>query len=147
MAETARGRKGIWPLAKWARTSSHIPPTPPSIPNLVTPSGHATTPSEKAEVLKTRFLPLLPDADLSDIHNTQYLAKAPLPMAIFEEEISSVIRKLHPFKVAGSDGIPFFILKCLGSPHVLFSKPLFPACIDFSYHPTAFRHCNTVPLS
>jgi hypothetical protein len=28
---------------------------------------------------------------------------------------------------------------------VSFLKPLFQACIDFFYHPTAFCHCNTVP--
>jgi hypothetical protein len=67
-------------------------------------------------------------------------------MSISEEEISSVIKKSHPFKAAGSDGIPFFILKCLGSPLVSFLKPLFQACINLSYHPTAFCHCNTVPL-
>jgi hypothetical protein len=67
-------------------------------------------------------------------------------MSIYEEMTSSVIRKLHPFKAAGSDGIPFFVLKCLRSPLVAFLKLLFQACIDFSYHPTAFCHCNTVPI-
>jgi hypothetical protein len=67
-------------------------------------------------------------------------------MSISEEEISSVIKKSHPFKAAGSDGIPIFVLKCLGSPLVSFLKPLFQAYIDISYHPAAFCHCNTVPL-
>jgi hypothetical protein len=67
-------------------------------------------------------------------------------MSISEEEISSVIKKSHPFKAAGSDGIPFFVLKCCGSPFLSFLKPLFQACIDFSYHPAAFCHCNTIPL-
>jgi hypothetical protein len=67
-------------------------------------------------------------------------------MSISEEEISSVINKSHPFKAAGSDGISFFVLKCLGSPLVSFLKPLFQACINFSYHLAAFYYCNTVPL-
>jgi hypothetical protein len=67
-------------------------------------------------------------------------------MSISKEEISNVIKRLHPFKAAGSDGIPFLILKCLGSPLVSFLRPLFQACINLSYHPTAFCHCNTVPL-
>jgi hypothetical protein len=29
---------------------------------------------------------------------------------------------------------------------VSYLRPLFQACIDFSYHPTAFCHCNIVPL-
>ncbi len=31
-------------------------------------------------------------------------------------------------------------------PSRVFFKPLFQACIDFSYHRTAFCHCNTLPL-
>jgi hypothetical protein len=37
-------------------------------------------------------------------------------------------------------------LKCLRSPLVSYLQPLFQACINVSYHPTAFCHCNTVPL-
>ncbi len=88
----------------------------------------------------------MPDADLSDIPNASYPAELPSPMSISEEEISSVCKKSHPFKAAGSDGIPFFDLKCLGSLLVFFLKSLFQACIEYSYHPTAFFHCNTVPL-
>jgi hypothetical protein len=47
VAEAARGRKGIWPIANCTKTSSHPPPTLPSIPSLVTPSGDATTPLKK----------------------------------------------------------------------------------------------------
>jgi hypothetical protein len=43
-----RTRKAIWPTAKWAKTRSHLPPTPPLIPTLVTTSGNATTPFDKA---------------------------------------------------------------------------------------------------
>ncbi len=39
VADTARKSKGIWPLAKWAKTKSHLPPTPPSISILVSSSG------------------------------------------------------------------------------------------------------------
>jgi hypothetical protein len=146
VANAARGRRGVWPLAKWAKTRSHLPPTPPSIPDPVTPSGNALTPSEKAIALKARFFPPMPDADLSDIPNASYPPEMSSPMSIFREEISSVIKKSHPFKVARSDGIAFFVLKCLGSPLVSYLKPLFQACIDSSHHPTAFCHCNIVPL-
>jgi hypothetical protein len=67
-------------------------------------------------------------------------------MSISDEKISSVIKKLHPFEASGSDGIPFIVLKCLESTLVSCLKPLYEACINFSYHPTAFCHCNTVPL-
>jgi hypothetical protein len=67
-------------------------------------------------------------------------------MSISEDKIASVIKKSHPFKAAGGDGIPFFVLKCLGSQLVSYLQPLFQACINLAYHPTAFSHCNTVPL-
>jgi hypothetical protein len=67
-------------------------------------------------------------------------------MSIFEDEIESVIKKLDSFKAAGSDGISFFVLKCLKSTLVSYLQPLFQVCINRSYHPTAFCHCNTVPL-
>jgi hypothetical protein len=57
-------------------------------------------------------------ADLSEVPNASYSPEMPSRMSIFEEEISSVIKMSHPFRAAGSDGILFFILKCLGSPLV-----------------------------
>jgi DMSO/TMAO reductase YedYZ molybdopterin-dependent catalytic subunit len=111
VANAARGSQGIWPLAKWVKIRSHLPPTPPLIPTLITPSGNATTSFDKAETLKARFFPPMPDADLSDIPNASYPPEMSFPMSISEEEISSVIKKSHPFKAAGSDGIPFFVLK------------------------------------
>ncbi len=108
--------------------------------------GTATTPSEKAEALKSRLFPPMPSADLTNIPHASYPAEIPSPLSISEDEISSVIKKSHPFKAAHSDGIPFFVMKCLGGLLVSYIQPLFQACIDFSYHPTAFCHCNTVPL-
>jgi hypothetical protein len=67
-------------------------------------------------------------------------------MKICQEEIISFIKWLHPFKAAGSDGIPFFVLKCLGSPLISLLQPLFQAFLNLSYRPTTFHHCNTLPL-
>jgi hypothetical protein len=67
-------------------------------------------------------------------------------MSISEDEIASIIRKSHPVKAVGSYGIPFSVFKCLGSPLVSYLQPRFQACINLSYHLTAFCHCNTVPL-
>jgi hypothetical protein len=47
------------------------------------------------------------DADLSDIPNASDPSEVPSPKFISKEEISSVIKKSHPFKAAGSDDIPF----------------------------------------
>jgi hypothetical protein len=88
----------------------------------------------------------MPNADLSDIPTATYPPEIPSPMSISDEEVSSVIKKLHPFRAAGSDGIPFFVLKCLGHPLVSYLTALFQACISLSYHSTAFCHYNTVLL-
>jgi hypothetical protein len=146
VADAARGRRGIWPLAKWAKEQSHLLPTPPTIPNLVIPSGIVTTPLEKAEALKSRIFPPMPNADLTDIPNASYPAEMPSPMSVFEKEISSVIKMLHPFKAAGSHGIPSFVFRCLSSQLVSNLQPLFQACINLSYHPIVFCHCNTISL-
>jgi hypothetical protein len=53
---------------------------------------------------------------------------------------------LHPFKAAGSNGIPFFVLKCLGSPLMSFLNLFLQACIHFSHHPTAFCCYNIILL-
>jgi hypothetical protein len=63
-----------------------------------------------------------------------------------EVKIASVIKKSHPFRAAGSGGIPFFVLKCLESSPVAYLQPLFQACNKISYNPTAFCPCNTVSL-
>jgi hypothetical protein len=57
----------------------------------------------------------MPNADLFDNPNALYSPEQHSSMSIYAEEISSVIRKVHLFNAAGSDGIPFFVLKCLGS--------------------------------
>ncbi len=145
VADAARRWK-IWQLAKWAKEGSHLSPTPPTFPNLVIPSGIATTPLEKAEALKSQFFSPMPNADLTNIPNASYPAEMLSPMSVSEDEILSVIKKLHLFQAAGSNGIPFFILKCLGCLLVSYLQPLFQACINLSCHPTAFCHCDTILL-
>ncbi len=138
MAEAARGRKGIWLLAKGGKTRSHLRLTPTLTPNLVTSIGTTTTLSEEADALKACLFPPMPDADPPNIPNASYNLELSSPMSILDEENLIVIKKLHPFRAAGSDGIPFFVLKCLGSPLVSFLKPLFQASTYLSYNPTAF---------
>jgi hypothetical protein len=124
----------------------NLSPTTPTIPNLVPASKIATTDSKKAEALKSWFFPPMPYADLTDILSASYQIEMFFPMFVSEEMISSVIKKLHPFKAAGSDGILFFVFECLGSPLFSFFQRLFHACINLSDHHTAFCHCITVPL-
>ncbi len=61
------GEKNILCLAKRAMSKSFLPPAPPSIPTLISPTGPATTPEAKCGALKAPFFPPIPSADLSDI--------------------------------------------------------------------------------
>ncbi len=70
-ASSDRG-KSIWRLAKWAKSTSFLPPAPPSIPTLTTPAGPASTPEAKCEALKARFFLPIPSVDLSDISSFVY---------------------------------------------------------------------------
>ncbi len=58
-ASKERG-KSFWRLAKWAKSKSFLPLSPPSIPSLTTPQGKATTPEAKCEALKAWFFPPTP---------------------------------------------------------------------------------------
>ncbi len=145
VVDAARGRRGIWPLAKWAKTRSHLPYSTINSQSCYT-IWNCHDPHRKSRSSEDANFSPMPEADLFDILNGSYPLKMLSLMSISEEEISSVIKESHTFKAVGSNGIPVFVLKCLGSPLVSFLKPLFQACIDFSYHPTAFCYCNTVPL-
>ena len=47
--QAATETSGIWRLAKWARTKSHLPPPIPQCPTLVTPEGQLATSFEEKE--------------------------------------------------------------------------------------------------
>ncbi len=92
VAKTTRERRGIWLLATMAETRTYLTPTPPSMPNLVTPSGNAATPSKTLKAMKAQFLPPKPAADIFDIPNASYLAEMLSSMSILKEDRSSVIK-------------------------------------------------------
>jgi hypothetical protein len=140
------GGKSFWRLAKWAKSKSFLPPTPPSIPTLTTPQGPATALEAKCEALKARFLPPIPDADLSDIPGFQYPAEKFSPTTLSVVEIASALSKSRPHKAPGPDGIPMFFLKLLGRPLLEYLQPLFQACFCFSHHPLHFKQSSTVAL-
>ncbi len=86
----------------------------------------------------------MPDADLSDVSSTSYLAEMPSPISIYREENSSVINKLHPSKVVGSGSIPSFVLKCLGSPLFPTSSP--SSKLTFIFHTTLLSFATATPF-
>ncbi len=131
-------------MAKWAKSKSFLPPTPPSITSLTTPQGPATTLEAKCDALKARFFPPIPPAYLSNITDFQDPAEKSLPPSYTLEEISSALFKACLHKAPGPDGIPMYFLKLLGRPLLEYLQPLFQACFDLSYHPLHFKQSSTV---
>jgi hypothetical protein len=71
----------------------------------------------------------MPNTDLANIPSACYPAAMFSPLLVTDEEMSSVIEYSHHSKAVGSDGIPFFLLKCLESNLVSYFQPLFLTCI------------------
>ncbi len=133
-------------MAKWAKSKSFFPPTPPSVPSLSTLEGLATTPVAKCEALKACFFPPIPAADLSDIPSFHYPAEKFSSSIDSLDKLASALSKAHLHKAPGPDGILMFFLKLLGRPLLEYLQPLFQACLQFSYHPLHFKHSSTVAL-
>jgi hypothetical protein len=50
------------------------------------------------------------NADLRNISNAAYPAVMPSPTMVFHVEMASFITKLHTFRAAGSNDIPFYVV-------------------------------------
>jgi hypothetical protein len=132
--------------SKKGKTINHFLQTLSTILYLVILFRNAIIIYEKAEVLNVHLSPAMPDADPPIIPNPSYPPSLPSSLSTSEEEFSSIIKKLPPFKASGSDDYLFFALKCLQSPLVSFLTPLVQVCSNFFYCLTAFCHCNIVSL-
>ena len=65
--------KGIWKLAKWARTRGTEPIPLPQFPKLNNAAGALTGVfTEQVDILRAKFFPKPREADLSDINGTAY---------------------------------------------------------------------------
>ena len=130
---------GIWRLAKWARTKSHLPPPIPQFPTLQTENGLATTFEEKERALRMKFFPPPPEADLSDIANYSYPPQLADQNQLTIDEVISAVRRPKGLKSPGITGIPHLILqKSLGVTAKSITE-LFQACISLGYHPLEFK--------
>ncbi|EED15963.1 hypothetical protein TSTA_010790 [Talaromyces stipitatus ATCC 10500] len=102
---TEQGPLGLWKLAKWARSrngayESGITPTLQDLDGYI-----AETVEAKTQLLREAFFPAIPNADLSDITDSQYPSQIEFP-EIPRHEIEYVIRSTPPDKAPGEDGIP-----------------------------------------
>ncbi len=147
IAETTKG-KGIWHMAKWAKTKANQPQTTPQFPPLQ--EGPETIPTYdntiRAKILAKKFFPPPEEADLSDVQGSAYPQEVNVPQEITEEMIRNALKKMHPDKAPGPDGITNRVLKeCIEelAPALV---PTFNMCAKLGYHPKPFREGYTVTI-
>ena len=70
---------GLWRLAKWAKDKSEKTRELPKMPNLIKDGQIASTFEEKMDMLKQKFFPPAPPADLSDIEGSFYPSLPTVP--------------------------------------------------------------------
>ena len=137
---------GIWKLARWAHTKSHLPPPLPQFPDLHTSRELANTFEEKERAFRENFFPPPPEADLSDIDGYVYPPPLPSQSLLTIQEVESAIRRPKPTKAPGLTGIPHLILQ---KSLEITAEPiteLSQACILRGYHPLVFKKARTVAL-
>ena len=150
--EAATSGEGIWRIAKWARTKSHLPPEPVKMPDLLWKDTSYRTPKQKAEALGERFYPQtkakLDDIDEDRLLRADYSKEQQhcVDMTTTTEEISSIITRSHSDKAPGNDTIPNRFLKAMGTPLIEMLTRLFNACLRLSYFPRQFRQARTIVL-
>ena len=144
MEAAATDLKGLWKLAKWAKSRGTASQAfTPALQQLDGTS--ATGPEEKAELLRAAFFPTPPEADLSDIENYEYPEPLQMPL-IAEQELSKVILQAPGSKAPGPNGILNSILH-LTLPHILPQLlPLYNQCLKSGIHLEAFKRSTTVVL-
>jgi hypothetical protein len=140
----SESREGIWRLARWARNRAKGEYPSVTIPNLVKDGREASTPREKAVLLRDCLFPPAPEVDLSDINNYQYPDPIEIPQQISVRELIRAARKAKKDSAAGPDGIPNRVIKLIAceAPETLLR--LFQACLDLGIHPSSFKKATTV---
>jgi len=137
-------------MTTWAKNDSHKPRETPRFPTISKGQGEdkvqATTWEGKAELLKEKFYPVPPPADLGDLEQAAP-PRAPVDSPRFFR-IAAVFEAIKkPANTApGHTGISSAALKA--SLLVLTSvyTHLFNTCARLSYHPVAFKQAETVAL-
>ena len=105
ISEATSSSQGVWQLAKWARTKSQSPRKVSKMSTLSHNSHVATTFEEKADMLKDKFFPPSPEADLMDIEKFIYPQTPTCLLIITREEVLAAIRRLKADKAPGPDSI------------------------------------------
>jgi hypothetical protein len=146
--EAAESPEGVWKLAKWARTKSHLPPEPPNMPHLQWSQGLAENTKTKAEALSERFYPES-QANLADIEDHS-LPDSSVELAmsqdVDEDDIAFVLRNTKKNKAPGPDEIPNQALQALGPRFLQVMTCLTERCWQIGYYPRQLKAARTVVL-
>jgi len=147
--KAATSTEGIWKLAKWARTKSHLPPELPKMPDLQWNAGIATTANDKAQALSQRFYPEVP-ADIRDITNrdfhTSQSGELTIDQHVTSDEIRGILKGFKPDKCPGADKIPNRFLQAMGEPLIRALQVLTNAVFQTQHFPKRFRAARTIVL-
>jgi len=148
MHELSDAPKSVWRFAKWARTESQLLKKLPQFPPLKRgDTGHmATSFEEKTEVLRGKFFPPPPQADVSDISGSFIPLAVPSSPFISEDEVKQAIRRVKADKAPGASGIPNRALQAGLAELTPVLTSLFNACVTHKYHPKQFKKAQTIVL-
>jgi hypothetical protein len=148
--EAATSSQGIWKLAKWARTKSHLPKEPAKMPNLRWNRSLITTVNEKAAALQERFYPTAA-ADLTDITDPSLEGEAlatelQIDRTAVEWEVYRALKSTKPDKCLGVDEILNQFLLAIGQPLVQALSMLLNRCWAAEYYLKQFQTACTIVL-
>ncbi len=148
MHELSEAPKSIWRFAKWARTESQLPKKLPQFPSLKrSDTDHmATTFEEKTEILRGKFFPPPPQADVSDIAGSFIPLAVSSNPRITEDEVKQAIRRVKADKAPGASCISNRALQAGLAELTPVLTSLFNACVTHKYHPKQFKKAQTIVL-
>lgn len=149
-ASKVKGTPVLWKMTKWAKNESDKPRETPRFPTISKGQGDErvseTTWEGKAALLKEKFYPVPPPADLEDIQNTvPHREQVQSPRFFRQLEVVEAIMK--PANTSpGHTGISSSALKAsLPMLREVYTH-LFNACARLSHHPLPFKQAETVAL-
>jgi len=146
-AEVSKGH-GLWRMTKWAKTKADQPQTTPQFPPLQQSATEEPTFDNtiRTQILAKKFFPPPEAADLADIEHTIYPQPVLVPQEVTEAMIRAALKKMHPDKAPGPDGIINRILKECLKELLPVLVPTFNMCAKLGYHPKPFREGCTIAI-
>ncbi len=105
-----------------------------------------TTFEEKTEILRGKFFPPPPQADVSDIAGSFIPLTVSSNPRITEDEVKQAIRRVKADKAPGASGIPNRALQASLAELTPVLTSLFNACVTHKYHSKQFKKAQTIVL-